>query len=78
MGNPNCYLMSIAVTFFFLQPIAEGNCGTYTSLAKVQHLFFSPVTGLSGLLTWVTLLCCIWSGEISKKLTSTKTFVLFC
>ena len=26
MGNPNCCSMIIAVTFFFLQPIAEGNC----------------------------------------------------
>ena len=27
MADPNCCFMIIAGTFFFLQPIAEGNCG---------------------------------------------------
>ena len=26
MGNPNCCFVIIAVAFFFLQPISEGNC----------------------------------------------------
>ena len=41
MGNPNCCFMIIAVTFFFLQPIAEGNCevGIYTPEFELDFQF---------------------------------------
>ena len=33
MGNPNCCFMIIAGTFFFLQAITEGNCGSWLPFA---------------------------------------------
>ena len=47
MGNPNCFFMIIAGTFFPLQPIAEGNCVVHTVLVLY-----------TGSMTYELLLCC--------------------